>query len=179
MAGGTEYDARKLQELIVYVAGRSENDTRFGSTKLNKILFYADFESFRRTGQSITGAVYQRLPNGPAPHQLLPALGALVGSVTERRVQTPAGSQRRIVPLRDADTSLFSGTEIALVEEVLTALAPMTGKQVSDASHNTMAWQLTQDGQEIPYGTAFLTVSTPAPSDLVWLKGIASGRVAA
>ena len=36
-------------------------------TKLNKLLFYADFKHFKEYAVSITGARYARIPFGPAP----------------------------------------------------------------------------------------------------------------
>lgn len=163
------YDARKLQELIVYVAARSLSDSRFGMTKLNKILFFSDFGAFRQTGQSITGAVYQHLPQGPCPHQLLPALSALGDDVVEAEEPTFAGPQKRLVPRRQAELERFSGAEIAVVEEVLSELRPLTNKQAGDLSHETMAWRLTDDRQEIPYGTALLSSDEPTDGDLDWL----------
>jgi hypothetical protein len=38
-------DDRKMKELILYLASKSEDDPRFSSTKLNKLLFYCDFEA--------------------------------------------------------------------------------------------------------------------------------------
>lgn len=38
-------------------------------TKLNKLLFYADFLHFKRAGVSITGLCYVHLPYGPVPDQ--------------------------------------------------------------------------------------------------------------
>ena len=48
-------DDRKMKELILYLAARSEDDPRFSSTKLNKLLFYCDFTAYRQLGRSITG----------------------------------------------------------------------------------------------------------------------------
>jgi len=61
---------KKFQELMLYIASRSADDQKFGATKLNKILFYADFQAYLSLGKSITGAEYQRLGNGPAPREL-------------------------------------------------------------------------------------------------------------
>lgn len=43
-------DDRKMKELILYLASRSEEDPRFSATKLNKLLFYCDFTAYRRLG---------------------------------------------------------------------------------------------------------------------------------
>src|ERR1035437_1475045 len=57
----------KLRELVLYIATASEGDEPFGKVKLNKILFFADFEAYRRFVRSITGHEYQKLAQGPAP----------------------------------------------------------------------------------------------------------------
>src|SRR5262245_17319205 len=68
-----ERDAR-LREIILLIAMRSEGDEPFGAVKLNKLLFYADFLSYVKFGESITGQEYQALPQGPAPRRMLPVL---------------------------------------------------------------------------------------------------------
>jgi hypothetical protein len=60
-------DARKLAELMVYIATRSDEDLNFGVTKRNEILFYSDFIAYSRHERSITGFEYVRLPFGPCP----------------------------------------------------------------------------------------------------------------
>jgi hypothetical protein len=47
------YDERKFRELLVLVAGRLSDDEAGGATKLNKVLYFADFAHVRRTGRSI------------------------------------------------------------------------------------------------------------------------------
>ena len=58
---------KKLKELVLYIAQKSEDDPSFGATKLNKILFAADFYFFGQTGRSITGASYVHRGKGPVP----------------------------------------------------------------------------------------------------------------
>lgn len=173
MPGGVDYSPRKLQELILYVSSRSLADPWFGKTKLNKILFFADFGAYKRTGCSITGAVYQHLRQGPCPHQLLPALDGLAGQIIEVPEPTYAGTQKRLVPMRVPDLADFTGTEVAIVEEVLSNLAPLTNQQVSELSHATVAWRLTELHDEIPYGTAVLSSDEPTDEDLRWLEEVA------
>ena len=57
---------KKLKELVLYIAQKSEDDPSFGATKLNKILFAADFYFFGQTGRSITGASYVHRGKGRA-----------------------------------------------------------------------------------------------------------------
>ena len=72
----------RLGEAMLYVAGRLADDPAgaWCGFKLNKVLWWADFESFRERGHSVTGAVYQKLKEGPAPVRLLPTRKRLLNS---------------------------------------------------------------------------------------------------
>src|SRR5687767_11846412 len=74
------FNQAKFDELVLYVALRSADDSTYGATKLNKILFYSDFFFYAKCGESITGAEYQKLERGPAPRQMKPAEARLVAS---------------------------------------------------------------------------------------------------
>lgn len=182
MAGGRDYDARRLRELVLYIADKSLLDSRFGKTKLNKILFFSDFLAYQRTGKAITGAAYFHLPNGPAPHQILPVLQDLtrVGEAVIKGESTFGGTQHRVVALREADLHGFTGEEIAVVDYVIDKLRPMTNTEVSDLSHRTVGWRVTAVEQEIPYGSAMLSSeSSPTALDLAWLGEATSAGVGA
>ena len=68
----------KLAELMLYISMKSESDETFGATKLNKLLFYADFIAYLKLKKPITGAEYQCIERGPAPRSLLPIRRKLV-----------------------------------------------------------------------------------------------------
>ena len=54
-----EPDEEKLAELVLYVAREIESDPTGGATKINKILYNAEFSHVRAYGVPITGAPYQ------------------------------------------------------------------------------------------------------------------------
>jgi uncharacterized phage-associated protein len=152
------YDERKLTELIVYLADRLAADRAGGSTKLNKVLFFADFTHVRRHGVPITGAEYQHLPYGPAPRRLLPIRAVLVehGEVELVQEEFLGRRQHRLVARRAADLSAFTDDELATVDRVLEDLAGMTATQVSTLSHEEAAWRHTDEGDSIPYEFALV-----------------------
>lgn len=84
----------RLAELIVYISQKCANHRKFGATKLNKILFYADFGSFKKYGCSITGTEYMKLPNGPVPRQLVPQRKALLAANAIEEIEMMVGSLR-------------------------------------------------------------------------------------
>jgi hypothetical protein len=161
------YVEDKLAELILYVSARLAGDPSFGATKLNKVLFFTDFISYRENRVAVTGAVYQKLDYGPAPRRLLPVQQRLVADGdAEVEERTYLGyRQRRLIPLRDADESLFSSAELRLVDEVIDALKGVSAVSVSDVSHRlSVGWQIAAKGDDIPYQTSYLS-SEPLTDD--------------
>lgn len=147
----------KLRELMLFVAERCQNDGSFGVTKLNKVLFYADFLSFAKYGESITGISYNKLPYGPVP-----TAAAAVRSEMEaedeifitRQGYSPYQTHR-VIPRREANLDLFRARDIALVDGVIEALADLGGKRVSELSHGR-AWKSAGDFECIPYEATFV-----------------------
>lgn len=160
------YDESKFTELVVYAAARLRGDRAGGATKLNKVLYFADFAHMRRTGRPITGAEYQKLGHGPAPRRLVPVRRGLVerGEAEIVREDFLGYEQHRLLPRREPDLSVFSDDELQTIDKVLADLEHLTAKQVSDLSHEEPGWQLSDDGQTIAYETALIAkrqVSTP------------------
>lgn len=158
---------KRLRELIVYISDICEDDPTFGATKLNKILFHADFRSFARNGKPITGQEYQRLERGPAPKGLLPERRKLErdGSIRIRKTDYHGRIQHRLIPLRNADLTVFSGQEIAWVDEIIKELWGKSAEEVSDESHG-IAWRTRHDGDLIPYEASFLSEEPVTPGDI-------------
>jgi len=62
-----EQQEAKFRELLLYIAAQGEDDPEFGTTRLYKALFYADWNAYIVSGQSITGHQYIKGPYGPMP----------------------------------------------------------------------------------------------------------------
>lgn len=148
----------RLRELILYIAGRCDRDSRFGATKLNKILLFADFFAYFRRRRPITGVEYIRLPNGPAPRRMKPVTDDMAarGEIAVRVVQDGKFQQKRIVPLRPPNLGLFSADDIAIVDEMIQNLWGRTATAVSELSHG-IAWRVAGDRAPIPYEAVFLS----------------------
>ena len=149
---------RRLAELILHIANRCGDDPTFGATKLNKILWWADFLSYAHDGEPITGVEYQRLVHGPAPRRLIPVCDDLVrsGSAAIQRRHVFNRVQERIVPLREAQYDCFTASQIALVDRLIDVLWAKSAKEVSEESHGK-AWGVVKYGQSIPYEAIFLS----------------------
>jgi uncharacterized phage-associated protein len=156
--GMTTLDQTKLRELILYIAERSEGDEPFGKTKLNKILFYADFIAYAQMGRSITGQEYRKLPHGPVAADAEETLTALKQEEAVAIAQRSYHGlpQQRPFALREPILDAFSGEEIAIVDKVITELWGKSAKDVSDLSHEFIGWQAALPGEAIPYETVFV-----------------------
>ena len=159
-------DEKRLRELVLYIASKCWDDKHYGVVKLNKILFYSDFSAYRIRGKAITGAVYRKYPNGPAPALMKKVRHDLCqkGDAIEWRNPVPGVkadgepfSENRLLAIRTPDIDLFfESGEIAIVDEIIEELRADTGRDVSDLSHRHPGWKLAKMEEEIPYFTALL-----------------------
>jgi Protein of unknown function (DUF4065) len=176
MAGGREFDAGKLKELVLYVSRASlerEHDPGFGYVKLNKILYRADTEAYRVLGQSITGETYEKQDWGPVGRHLpvvldeLGAAGYLRWQFAERGPYT----QKIPTATEAPDLSRFSEGELGMIEQALAELFPMGGKEASEWSHRESAgWRVAGIGDEIPYETTLISSAKPPPEAVEQLR---------
>lgn len=170
-----EFDPDRFDDLVLYIAHRTKDDRYFGRTKLAKVLFYADFDAYRDTGQSITGATYVRMPFGPFPRELEDAERRLVArnqAVLDYHV--PRGVDKKIIPLT-APPSEIEG--VLGIDSFIREMREMNTRQLSDQTHREPGWILAGDlGVEIPYGAAFLPDRPPSRADEAEVTRLARER---
>lgn len=123
-------------------------------TKLNKLLFYADFRHFKEYAVSITGAQYAHIPFGPAPDSYdmfyadLRSKRAL--ELMER--QYPNGAVGEIVEARkEPDLTLFSSSELHVMAAVKEDFKNHNASKMTQISHTEAGYKETQDGDIISY----------------------------
>jgi len=73
--------------------------------------------------------------------------------------------QHRVIPLRSAKLTLFSGRDIAIVDEVINELWDKTATQVSVESHGVQ-WNTRNLYDKIPYESAYLSEQPITPADI-------------
>lgn len=149
---------RRLREAVLYIAHRCASARFFGLVKLNKIVWRADFDSFAQRGQPVTGRQYQRLPQGPAPVEMLPVLNEMQadGLLRIERARVYDFDERRAVPLAEPNITLFSKGDIEYLDRAITIYWDMTGGETSDISHG-VAWKSRANGEPMPYELAYLS----------------------
>jgi hypothetical protein len=166
MLGLMEYDEPRFAEIVLYVAKGIEGDPTGGATKLNKILFFADFSYQRTHGRPITGAEYKRLENGPVPRRLKPVREGLIesGAAFLRKDDYFGYQMDRLVANREPKSNVLDAEEKKALDLMIASLWNCTATEVSELSHKEMAWQLVGDGEPIPYEYAYVVQPVLTPS---------------
>jgi hypothetical protein len=141
-------DLERLKRLIHYVAWKAGKRDWFGTTKLYKVLWFADARQFVLTKKSITNAVFIREKYGPVPKHGIPAREQLE---KEGAIKTSKeGRMTRIVALRPPDVSIFSADELKTVNYWIDHIDKgHTAQSISEQSHD-YAWDIAKMGEELP-----------------------------
>lgn len=164
---GAHKTMSKLEELALYITQKSQDDPKFGATKLNKILFWADFIAYAYLGKPITEATYIRRQHGPVPREIVRAIDNLVvqGRALMGEKIYFGKSQKRLEALDGPNLSLFTSNEIKFVDHQIKRLADWNATEVSDDTHSLRPWLDALQEEEIPYETVFVLLDTPVTLD--------------
>ena len=162
------FNRQKFREALLYVARESEDDIRFGLTKLNKILYFSDFKAFAILGCAITGATYRRLDYGPVPSVLLDVLCEMEAEGEIQRIERRDLNrlQKRVVPLRSPDRSVFSDRELEILDRVIMELGVLDASQSRLLSHLDVGWRIAHYEEVIPYHSAYISDRRPTQREL-------------
>lgn len=162
---------RQFKDLLLYAAERLADDPQLGETKLNKVLFFADFTAYARLGEPITGAEYQRNHYGPTARRFTIMRDWLVQHDQARVEKVNVGDheEHALRPLVRPNMDAFSAEQRAIIEEVIERLRTYSNTGASELSHEESAgWNALPQGATIPYETVFVS-TRPAPDEAVEL----------
>jgi uncharacterized phage-associated protein len=163
----TEFDRRKFEELIVYIARRLPPQAALGRVKLAKLLMLADFTAYTRWGRSITGATYEKWEHGHLPSELIMAEKDLNGHAIDLEAVDYYGKKlKHITARRDPNMADFSDDELAVIEGVLRFYGHESASYLKKLSHDELGWKLARDHEAIPYFTIFLSKTGPTDADV-------------
>lgn len=150
--GFGQVSLRRLKNVMLFVL---EHCGEVWTTKMNKLLFYIDFMSYRERGIAITGLSYRAIDFGPVPErwervysqfdeirQEVRAVGEYEGNVLKASAR--------------ADETLFDEDELQIMAQVCERLGKCSSRQVSELSHQEKAWLECHDEHRmIPFEDAF------------------------
>lgn len=142
----------RLKNVMLYILEHCED---VWQTKMNKLLFYIDFLSYRERGMAISGLSYRAIDFGPVPERW----ERVYSQFDEIRPEMKAIGDFEGVMLRSdlkADVSLFSEEELQLMERVCSKLGGCSSRVLSEKSHKEQGWKDNfKQHRIIPFDNAF------------------------
>ena len=149
LSGYIRFNANKLFQAIKFFCYKEQ----VSKTKLNKLLFYADFKHFKDNGVSISGARYAHAYYGPVPHKFntwLTAISEWDNQITSD--EQPCGDLvGEVYTSGEPDWSVFSTSELAALAFVKNKFQKYSASQIRDFSHQEKGYRTTKDGEIISY----------------------------
>lgn len=148
---------RRFTELVVYFA----QELKPWKTQLNKLLFYADFYHYKKTGYGISGAEYFAIKMGPVPHKFHSIFEYIedAGDIEIHSTVFPdgnCGESFHPVKGRKFDKSLFDKDEIETLQTIKESLGNKSTQEIIRISHEELGWKENIDSKgKINYDYAF------------------------
>jgi uncharacterized phage-associated protein len=163
-SGNRTFSPERLTAMMAYLARKG---TDVYKTKLNKLLFYADLTGYYLTGQGMSGAQYVHLPHGPVPdsYEEMIDLGVKSKKLKVTVVRGKGDNVRLIQSGEDAGSELDSKDKRVL-DWIIETYGRLTTNEISDRSHEEMAYRFTTQGEPIAYRYAEFLKTLP-PKDLL------------
>jgi putative zinc finger/helix-turn-helix YgiT family protein len=148
LSGFKKFDENKFVNSILYFC--KDGVTK---TKLNKLLFYADFLHFKEYTISITGTKYAHIPFGPAPDNYDIYYPVLVrqGLIDIEEIEFPEFTGEKYISRKDPDLNIFFDHELRIIAFVKERFGSCTAKQISNLSHQEEGFEKTNNGEIISY----------------------------
>lgn len=139
-SGFREFNLEKFINTVLFFA---QEVPMLWKTKLNKLLFYADFKCFNEFTFSLTGLKYIKLDYGPVPNDYEGLLWSLesAGILVLKPDSIGDYYGTLIKPILEYDSDVFSEEEYAILNEVKNKYGNDSSTLISEKSHQEKAWK--------------------------------------
>lgn len=135
-----KFNATKFASAVAYFAKRKQLITK---KEICKLMFFADQTHLLLYGRTITGDKYNALPQGPIPSMGLDMLNQKHSAPIEYlEIMKRFGSLNgnAFVPLCDPDRTVFSRSDLKVLEATMDSFGHLSAKELEDLSHKEQAW---------------------------------------
>jgi transcriptional regulator with XRE-family HTH domain len=130
----------KLAQMVMYFSEKVEPTV----TKMNKLLFYADFSHYKLTGVSISGTRYIAHNYGPVPDRFRTIFDYLVNNdyikAESFQYEGYVGENFVKSDQKSLDRNLLEPTELKVLDEISQKFMHLTATKTMDLSHEEDAW---------------------------------------
>ncbi len=141
---------KKLTEMVVFFSEQLEP----WKTQMNKLLFYADFNHFKKKCISISGTRYRAIEMGPVPYNY-DSLFEYLENTNEIKIcatEFPNGSIGELFKSKSGrifNSSIFSEFELEVLKSVAKRFRTATTSDIINFSHNEIGWKENKDARKI------------------------------
>lgn len=150
--GFAPQSSERLKNLLLYILGKMGDTFQ---TKMNKVLFYIDFLSYRERGMAISGLSYNAIDFGPVPQRWDRVYSAFDEVVPQPKLVREQESVE-LTAAAEADMSYFTEQEQEVIDTVCTKMNALSAHEISKLSHSEPAWQNhLHQSDTIPFSEAF------------------------
>jgi uncharacterized phage-associated protein len=149
----SNYNSEKLSEMVHYIISKCSSNPNFGKTVLYKLLYFSDFNHYKKNNKSITNEDYRKIEFGPAPVHIAIILDKLE---KEKKIETKQFPQNTKYKLLEAPKlSKLSKEEISTIDKVIKKLGAFSATQISNLSHKDNPYLVSKDKEIIDYDLVF------------------------
>lgn len=147
----------KFTEMVVFFSEKVEPF----KTKMNKLLFYADFSMFSQSCYSISGIRYQAIDRGPVPNNYQSIFEFIYNNnnIDIKYIHFPKGqSGEKFIARKDRPfkPQLFTVQELKVLNEVAEKFKGTSTNEMVEYSHLEEAWKNNMEEKKIiSYNHAF------------------------
>jgi uncharacterized phage-associated protein len=142
----------KYKNAILYFS-KYCNNQYLGVTKLNKLLYYLDFISYRDRKTLVTNDVYVHKEYGPVPARVDDVLGELreSGDLDIRNIPYGDGYKAEFVVKTDPDLSVFNNDEKVLLTKICKEFALWSTSKIVNQTHLEAPWFFSDPYEKVDY----------------------------
>lgn len=149
------YGQKKIAKLFEMVQYIIQIHGEVFPTKLNKLMFYADFCNYRKTGQSISGLQYRAWNFGPVPDHYA-TIYDNIPNLKKKMIEAHGMINTLLSCSSDLEVKELSAGEKESIKYVVEKLKSLTVSEIIEASHQEEGWKNASNTQSyIPYDEAF------------------------
>ena len=147
----------KLKETFLYILEKIGALPNIGEAVICKILYFIDFDYYEKYEEQLIGATYIKNHHGPTPAAFTEIVKQMecdndLVSVVKKYFQY---DQKKYLPLRKADLSIFSAREKELIDVEIERFKDFNASKIKEYSHKDVPWIGSADLQPINYEAVF------------------------
>jgi transcriptional regulator with XRE-family HTH domain len=148
---------KKFKEVLLYILGKVGAKPNVGETVLYKFLYFIDFNYYEKYEEQLIGATYIKNHHGPTPIEFQAIINEMIENKEIEVVKSKYFQhlQKKYLPHRKPDLSVFTANEIKVIDDVLQKLSDMNATTISEYSHQDVPWIVTPEQQKIDYESVF------------------------